>query len=445
MARHPPWRHWFILSVRNGFCLLWLILVLATSAMLAIGGQPDPPGLGHVLDGPWRFHAGDNPAGADPRTDDRSWDRIILVSNPDNRDGDVGIPGYLAGWRARGYPALDGYGWYRRQVTLPRQGNWVVLGPPLVDDAYEMFWNGHRIGGVGRPPGSPDVTSTRPTLMRLPASAAGQGLLAIRAFMQPGFDRDGQSGGLRTAPTIASDSEGAALYRAEWRRTIAGYIVDAVEPAAMLLLALIAVLVGPTAARPGFARWAALGLVLSACLPLGNAIIAWTDLISLRTLLRQNGMILAPMAKLAWTIAWNHWTRGPGHRLIAMAALIAWIAVMAGALGDTHFAGDIGRAVFALCLVAIAIRIALRGGYRLLALAAILLIATGLFASDLSAWGVPGIWFPFNIGVSRSQYAYALALPLLAVLLTAGCQSSSSFLRFLESTLGRGPSPPSVR
>ena len=46
-----------------------------------------------------------------------------------------------------------------------------------------------------------------------------------------------------------------------------------------------------------------------------------------------------------------------------------------------------------------------------------LLTATGLFAADLSALGVPGIWFPFNIGVSRSQYAYALALPLLALAL----------------------------
>lgn len=432
MPRHAQWRHWPILSVRNGFWLLWLILVLATGAMLAIGGRPDPPGLGQVLDGPWRFHAGDDTVGADPRTDDRSWDRILLVSNPDSRDGDVGIPGYLGGWRARGHPDLDGYGWYRRQVTLPRQGNWVVLGPPLVDDAYEMFWNGHRIGGVGRPPGSPDVTSTRPTLMRLPASAAGPGLLAIRAFMQPGFDRDGQSGGLRTAPTLASDTQGAALYRAEWRRTIAGYILDAVEPAAMLLLALIAVVAGPAATRRGFARWAALGLALSACLRLGNAVIAWTDLISLRTLLWQNGVILAPLAKLAWTIAWNHWTQDWARRVITAAASIAWIAVLAGTLSHAQLAADVGRAVFALCLVAIAIRIALRGEHRLLALTTMLLIATGLFASDLSAWGVPGIWFPFNIGVSRSQYAYALALPLLAALLTAGRQSSSSFPRSVQ-------------
>jgi hypothetical protein len=31
--------------------------------------------------------------------------------------------------------------------------------------------------------------------------------------------------------------------------------------------------------------------------------------------------------------------------------------------------------------------------------------------------GVPGIWFPFGIGVSRTQYIYTIALPLLAFLI----------------------------
>jgi hypothetical protein len=31
--------------------------------------------------------------------------------------------------------------------------------------------------------------------------------------------------------------------------------------------------------------------------------------------------------------------------------------------------------------------------------------------------GVPGIWFPFGIGVSRTQYIYAIGVPLLAFLI----------------------------
>jgi hypothetical protein len=41
-----------------------------------------------------------------------------------------------------------------------------------------------------------------------------------------------------------------------------------------------------------------------------------------------------------------------------------------------------------------------------------------LFGGELlDPIGVPGIWFPFNIGVSRTQYIYAIAIPLVAFLI----------------------------
>jgi hypothetical protein len=42
-----------------------------------------------------------------------------------------------------------------------------------------------------------------------------------------------------------------------------------------------------------------------------------------------------------------------------------------------------------------------------LGLAAFLCMTIGLFATELSIIGVPGIWFPFGVGVSRTEYAYA--------------------------------------
>lgn len=413
--------HWLIRSIGSWFSFFWLLLVVGVTGTLWVGGQPDPHGSGQTLDGVWRFHPGDNPAWAEAGTDDRSWDRVTLVSDPNIRDGDVGFPGYLDGWHARGHPGLAGYGWYRRQVVLPPHGEFVLVGPPVVNDGYEIFWNGQRIGGIGKLSGSPKVNGTRPTLMRLPASSGDRtALLAIRAYMQPGAQRSAQSGGLRTVPVLASRADGEALYRAQWRRSIAGYIVEVVEPAAMLALAILALFAAP--AR--FARWLALALVVSGCLRLGNAVSAWTDLISSPTLAWQRAVILAPIAKLAWTMAWNQWTDGRDRRLISLAAWIAWLVLTASAVVENELLAGVGRALIALSLAAIAIRILRFGEHKILVLTAMALTAVTQFAPDLNAMGVPGIWFPFNIGVSRSQYAFALVLPLLAYVLTAANQDS---------------------
>jgi hypothetical protein len=110
------------------------------------------------------------------------------------------LPGYLAGWYARGHPNLEGYGWYRRRVALPAQGDLALLGPTMVDDGYEMFWNGKPIGGIGRLGHDPKVVGARPFLVRLPPSASERSaLLAIRTFMQPAL-----AGTIRAAGSGAS-------------------------------------------------------------------------------------------------------------------------------------------------------------------------------------------------------------------------------------------------
>jgi hypothetical protein len=44
-------------------------------------------------------------------------------------------------------------------------------------------------------------------------------------------------------------------------------------------------------------------------------------------------------------------------------------------------------------------------------------VGAGLFAQELSALHVPGIWFPFGTGVSRTQYVYAAFDVVMFVLL----------------------------
>ena len=72
--------------------------------------------------------------------------------------------------------------------------------------------------------------------------------------------------------------------------------------------------------------------------------------------------------------------------------------------------------------VVIAARIVRSGSMRILAriLALVTLasiMATIFGAELLDPIGVPGILFPFGIGVSRSQYIYAIVIPLVAFLI----------------------------
>ena len=68
--------------------------------------------------------------------------------------------------------------------------------------------------------------------------------------------------------------------------------------------------------------------------------------------------------------------------------------------------------------VVLGARITRVGPSRILALGALASIVAGLFGGELlDPLGVPGIWFPFGIGVSRTQYVYAAVIPLLALLI----------------------------
>jgi len=64
---------------------------------------------------------------------------------------------------------------------------------------------------------------------------------------------------------------------------------------------------------------------------------------------------------------------------------------------------------------------------RVLAFVTFASIVAGLFGGELlDPIGVPGIWFPFGIGVSRTQYIYAIVIPLLAFLIVRTLPSTKN-------------------
>jgi hypothetical protein len=119
----------------------------------------------------------------------------------------------------------------------------------------------------------------------------------------------------------------------------------------------------------------------------------------------------------AWLLAWNRW-RLPAWRSIDALAVALGIAGIVGALTHMPIWASISRLGSIALFVVIIVRIVRGGPLRILALVTLATVMTSLFGRELlDTIGVPGIWFPFNIGVSRTQYIYAISIPLLAVLI----------------------------
>jgi len=152
-----------------------ILALLSLAALFALPasaqrGSPAPGTL--VLGGSWKFARGDAPVYASPVFDDRGW-------------GMIAVPGE---WE-NAHPGYDGFGWYRREVSLPAGvGTDAPLGVAFatVGDAYEVYWNGVKIGGRGTfPPNF--MEGVDPSLFLVPAEAlararGGRHLLAVRVY-----------------------------------------------------------------------------------------------------------------------------------------------------------------------------------------------------------------------------------------------------------------------
>ena len=389
-------------------------------ADLATGGRPDPPELraaATLLNGAWRFHTGDDPHWAGANTDDSDWETIDLTAAPGSHDGDVGLPDYVGGWMAHGHPGYTGYAWYRLGVVVPAgPAQWDILGPTLVEDGYEIYWNGALLGGSGRLGASPRFVGTRPLRFALPAAAAGtRGVLAVRTFMLPRSASSADGGGMHSAPMLAPRPVSDALHRAQWQRTIAGYIVDAIEPLAMVALIVLMLRCCSRSSHRSFLVFASVALALTAARRLNNAIASWTDLLDLSTYSWLAKVMWIPTIAV-WTMAWNRWSARPWRSIDVLAAGVA-VAEMLGAFIPSATVTSASRLASISLFLVIGARIVRSGPMRILALVTAASIMAGIFGGELlDPIGVPGIWFPFGIGVSRSQYIYAMVIPLVAIL-----------------------------
>ena len=168
--------------------------------------------------------------------------------------------------------------------------------------------------------------------------------------------------------------------------------------------------------QKGFLIFACIALVLTGARRLNNAITAWTDLQDLATYALLAKVMWIPTLA-AWTLAWNRWSGRP-WRLIDVLVVVLAVAATVGTIRQRPVVTSGSRLGSLALLVVIALRVVGSGPMRSLALVTLASIIAALFGGELlDPIGVPGIWFPFGIGVSRTQYIYAIAIPLLAVLI----------------------------
>jgi hypothetical protein len=448
------------------FCLLFLFLLalaLPVSAGIqkpvAVTAQPIPVTLGNsifVLSGPWKFHTGDNLRWADPGFDDSDWESVDLTARPDAHDADVGLTGYVPGWTAKGHAGYSGYAWYRIAISLTASsGHALALaGPPDVDDVYQVFFNGRWLGGIGDfSVSTPTVYSIQPRMFPLPGLLDADAtkserniVIAFRVWMgASSLAESSDAGGIHIAPAIGEAGAIQARYRLQWLQTFCGYVVDAGEPTLFLALASMACVLIAFDPEDRAYPWLAIALLLTALVRVNQPLFFWTQHESIRVFYLAKIVVLIPLSLAAWLMAWRFWFGIHGQdwipKIVVTLTLLYMASELMGFLSTFallppplivfHNISSILRISFVPILIYI-MQAGLRKHVpdRWLTVCAVVLITAGLFASELSFLRVPGIWFPFGVGVSRTQFAYAaFDVVLFALLLRRILYFAGSFRR----------------
>jgi hypothetical protein len=131
-------------------------------------------------------------AWANPAYDDLQWEQI--------RGDDT--------WGAQTHPGHTGFAWYRKRIEITGASKSLAILMPPVDDAYELYWNGKKIGTYGSlPPHAQWWAFGHSAVFSLPVAASGNasGVLAIRVWKSALASVDPWTlGGLNAAPILGN-------------------------------------------------------------------------------------------------------------------------------------------------------------------------------------------------------------------------------------------------
>jgi hypothetical protein len=267
-----------------------------------------------------------------------------------------------------------------------------------------------------------------PKVFSLPQPLAGTtsgnkiSLIAVRVWMDPIFVRSPDSGGIHIAPALGTMRGVKSVYQRQWNEMIYGYIVDATEALLLLLLAVMACTVIPLDRADPAYLWLAMALVFIALARGNQAVFFWWEFESYREFEVLTGLLFVPLTLATWTLAWCYWFRLRERTWMPrVVGILTLLYVVAQFLRRSWFSGVLPnwiesaalscttsvRWLFVLFTLFIMVRVMSRpGSEKWFGLPAMLLLFIGLFTVELTKFHIPGIWFPFGVGLSLNECVY---------------------------------------
>ncbi len=256
------------------------------------------------LNGPWKFHTGDNAAWAQTDFDDSGWDSMDLTTAAGTA---------AAGWTKRGYPGYSGYAWYRLRVEVQGANHQLALKMPyLADDAYQIFVNGQLVGQFGK------FTAHRvtfypalPEAFPLPRTIGnGPITIAIRTWMDSAtIFNSPDSGGLHGPPALGYASLISQLIQLNYDEIAHSFAGGFVELMILFMALLMAVALFWLDRQEQAYLW--LAIVCTVTL-LENALVlsvnftAWLGQTQAAVL---HDVLLAQLRIGLWVLFWGYWFR----------------------------------------------------------------------------------------------------------------------------------------
>jgi len=404
------------------------------------------------LYGPWKFQIGDSPSDlktgeplwAEPGFDDSQWESVDLTPgagrfNPARPDAPQ-----VPGWRAKGHPGYLGWAWYRLTVPLAENSpNLALAGPAHMDGAYQVFSNGHLLGGMGKfdnADEAPTIYWSHPAMFPLPQTESigrltgheRQQTLAFRVWTPQWFNLPDQ-GGIHSVPLLGEAGSIGAELRLEWSARIRGVVYSLFEGLMFFLLAIV------TASLILFDRSdrvylvVATVLALNAGLDLCYALANLTTLLSLTKFLLLLRCVFLPVMMGGWMLVWWIWFRLIRPAWVPWAIALLTVAHMVSqALGEglfndavphslelfSHAASVMVRLLF-LPLMALIVGLGIRkeGREGWLIFPALIPLTIGQFQTELQVLHIPTAWSPFGFVVFLGQIGFDLSAAAISLLL----------------------------